>query len=287
MEFKTIISAEDLRDNLDDPDWAIVDCRFYLLEPEKGFQEYLESHIPGAIYAHLDRDLSGQVIPGATGRHPLPDSEAFAERLAMWGIDNSLQVIIYDNKGGALGARLWWMLRWLGHERVAVLDGDWRAWIDKGYPVESGEVTRERREFQAVEHPEYIADVSMVERIREDDNYLLLDARSAQRYWGLEEPIDSIAGHIPGAVTAPYENNLTAEGYFLNSHELKERFELLLDGVPPSQMVVYCGSGVTSIHNLISMVEAGYEMGLLYPGSWSEWITDPNRPVGPGGKDLE
>lgn len=281
MDYQTILSVETLQENLENPNWAILDCRFYLQEPERGFQEYLESHIPGAIYIHLDRDLSGQIIPGKTGRHPLPDSQTFAERLSSWGIDNSTQVIAYDNKGGAMAARLWWMLRWLDHKKVAVLDGDWRAWTKRGFPLESGQISRERKDFRAVEHPEYIADVGMVEEIREDDNYMLLDARSPNRYWGLEEPIDDKAGHIPGAVTAPFENNLTAEGYFLSPAALKERFENLLEGVPPSQVIVYCGSGVTSNHNLIAMVVAGYEMGLLYPGSWSEWITNPGRPIAP------
>lgn len=281
MAYKTIISAETVQENLNRPDWAILDCRFYLQEPGLGYQEYLESHLPGAIYIDLDRDLSGEIIPGKTGRHPLPDSATFAERLSNWGIDNQTQVIAYDNIGGGMAARLWWMLRWLGHERAAVLDGDWRAWTSRGYPVECGDVTRERRVFKPVEHPEFIADAGLVEQIREDDDYLLLDARSPSRYWGIEEPIDARAGHIPGAVTAPFENNLTPEGYFLSAVELKERFESLLEGVPPSQVIVYCGSGVTSNHNLLAMVEAGYEMGLLYPGSWSEWITDPSRPVGP------
>lgn len=281
MEFKTIISTQSLQENLDNPNWAILDCRFYLQEPERGHREYLESHIPGAIYIHLDGDLSGDIVPGKTGRHPLPGSQVFADRLSSWGIDNSTQVIAYDNKGGALAARLWWMLRWLGHERVAVLNGAWKAWSDEGFPVESGPAVRKKKEFKAVEHPEYIADVDMVNEFREDDNFLLLDARSPNRYWGLEEPIDIRAGHIPGAVTAPFENNLTPEGFFLSADELKQRFDNLLEGLPPSQVIVYCGSGVTSNHNLIAMVEAGYEMGLLYPGSWSEWIIDPSRPVGP------
>ncbi len=281
MGFQTIISAETLQENLENPHWAILDCRFYLQEPDRAYQEYLASHIPGAVYIHLDRDLSGEIVPGKTGRHPLPDSQTFVERLSNWGIDNSTQVIAYDNKGGAIAARLWWMLRWLDHDKVAVLNGDWQAWLDHNYAVESGETTRERKEFQAVEHPEYIVDADFVEQIREDDNYLLLDARSPNRYWGLEEPIDSRAGHIPGAVTAPYEKNLTPEGYFLSPAELKQRYDSLLVDIPPSQVIVYCGSGVTSIHNLIAMIEAGYEMGLLYPGSWSEWITDTRRPVAP------
>ena len=281
MAYKTIISAEELQSQLSHPDWVIVDCRFYLQEPERGYQEYLEAHLPGAIYVDLDKDLSGEILPGKTGRHPLPDSQIFADRLSKWGIGNESQVIIYDNKGGALASRLWWMLRWLGHEKAAVLDGAWQAWKVRGYPLESGEVIREETVFHPKAHPEYIADINLVEEIREDDNFLLLDARSPQRYWGLEESIDGTAGHIPGAVNAPYENNLDEDGYFLSAEELKTRFENLLEGVPPSQVVVYCGSGVTSNHLTIAMLEAGYEMCLLYPGSWSEWIIDPDRPCGP------
>jgi thiosulfate/3-mercaptopyruvate sulfurtransferase len=252
-----------------------------LQEPDLGYQEYLDAHVPGAIYIHLDRDLSGEIIPGNTGRHPLPSSQIFAERLSNWGIDASTQVIAYDNLGGALAARVWWMLRWLDHQNVAVLDGGWQAWTEGGYPLESGENTRERKTFQAQEHPEFIVDAQRVEQIREDENFLLLDARSSNRYWGLEEQTDPVAGHIPGAVSAPFENNLTPEGYFLRVEELKERFDSLLADVPPSQVVVYCGSGVTATHNLVAMVAAGYEMALLYPGSWSEWITDPTRPIYP------
>ena len=281
MSYQTIISAERLLENLNDPNWVIVDCRFDLHEPERGYQEYLESHIPGAIYAHLDNDLSGEIIPGRTGRHPLPESQAFAERLAAWGIANGIQVVAYDSNGGALAARLWWMLRWLGHDEVAVLNGDWRAWIGRGYPVEDGIIVPERREFKAVEHPEYVVEAEEIEVLRKDDNILLIDARAPQRYWGLEEPIDIRAGHIPGAVTFPYEGNLDSEGYFLEKGQLKSRFDNFLDGIPPSQVIVYCGSGVTSIHHLIAMVEAGYEMALLFPGSWSEWITDPDRPIAP------
>jgi thiosulfate/3-mercaptopyruvate sulfurtransferase len=281
MIYETLINAETFRENLDNPNWAILDCRFYLQEPDLGREEYLEAHIPGAVYVDLDKDLSGEIIPGKTGRHPLPSRQTFAERLSSWGIDQSTQVIAYDNLSGAIAARVWWMLRWLDHQKVAVLDGDWRAWSKDGFPVESGEIARERKKFQAKEHPEFIADVELVQQIREDQDYLLLDARSPNRYWGLEETIDTKAGHIPGAVSAPYEKNLTPEGYFLNPDQLKERFENLLAGIPPSQVITYCGSGVTSAHNLIAMIEAGYDMALLYPGSWSEWIADSSRPVNP------
>lgn len=281
MDYQTIISREELKRDLEHPDLAVLDCRFYLQEPERGYQEFLEAHIPGAIYIHLDRDLSGEIIPGKTGRHPLPDSLTFAGRLSSWGIDRSVQVIAYDSLGGAMAARLWWMLRWLGYDRAAVLDGDWRAWIQAGFPVESGENSRRERNFIPQEHPEYLVDSAFVDQVRLDDDYLLLDARAPSRYWGLEESIDTQAGHIPGAVTAPFELNLGQDGFFLDAKSLRERYENLLNGLPPEQVIVYCGSGVTSIHNLIAMVEAGFDMPLLYPGSWSEWITDPDRPIAP------
>jgi thiosulfate/3-mercaptopyruvate sulfurtransferase len=258
-----------------------MDCRFYLPEPDRGYQEYLEGHIPGATYIHLDRDLSGEIVAGQTGRHPLPDSETFAQRLSKWGVDNSTQVIAYDNMGGALAARLWWMLRWLDHERAAVLDGGWNAWVSKQYPQEKEIQKRQESSFTPNEHPDMIADTDFVDRIRLDPDYLLVDARSAERYWGLKETIDFKAGHIPGAVTAPYLENLTEDEYFLPVEELKERYLNLLGDIPEENVVLYCGSGVTSIHSMISMVLAGYDLPKLYPGSWSEWSADPTRPIAP------
>ncbi|MFL7812881.1 MAG: sulfurtransferase [Anaerolineales bacterium] len=281
MDYQTIISTKELAARLGDPGLAVMDCRYYLAEPERGYEEYLEAHIPGAIYIHMDRDLSGEIIPGKTGRHPLPDVTTFTERLSCWGIDETVQVVAYDNTGGGMAARLWWMLRWLGHDRVAVLDGDWRAWERENLPVEGGKNSRDRKEFHPRQHPEYLVDSDFVDQIREDDDFLLLDARSAERYWGLKEPIDRKSGHIPGAVTAPFALNLDEEGYFLGREELKARYEDLLNGLPTEQVVVYCGSGVTSNHNLIAMVEAGLGMARLYAGSWSEWITDPDRAVAP------
>jgi thiosulfate/3-mercaptopyruvate sulfurtransferase len=281
MDYKTIISTRDLQANLGNPQLAVMDCRYYLSEPERGHQEYLEAHIPGAVYLHMDRDLSGEIIPGKTGRHPLPDSQIFAARLSSWGIDETIQVVAYDNSGGGMAARLWWMLRWLGHDRAAVLNGDWRAWVKDGFPVEAGENTRPSKEFHACEHPEYLVDSVFVEQVRGDDDFLLLDARSPERFWAMKEPVDGKAGHIPGAVTAPFALNLDKDGYFLEPASLRERYENLLNGLPPEQVIVYCGSGVTSNHNIIAMVEAGFEMPKLYAGSWSEWITDPDRPVAP------
>lgn len=281
MEYKTIISAADLTGILDHPEIAIMDCRFYIPEPDRGYQEYLEGHIPGAVYLNLDQDLSGEIIPGITGRHPLPEVKVFAERLSGWGIDRTTQVIAYDNRSGALAARLWWMLRWLGHDRTAVMDGGWNAWIKANYPQEIPVQIREPKNFTAEEYPDYIADLRLVEKIRLDPDYLLVDARSSERYWGLNETIDVKAGHIPGAITAPYMENMTEDGYFLPIEQLVERYQDLLDGIPAENVILYCGSGVTSNHSLIAMVMAGFDMPKLYPGSWSEWSADPDRPIAP------
>ena len=281
MKFDTILSVKESSKHLNDPDWGFFDCRFYLQEPDQGYQDYLEGHIPGAVYAHLDRDLSGVAIAGKTGRHPLPDIQDIAEKLSIWGINRQTQIVAYDNQGGALAARLWWMMRWLGHDHVAVLDGGWGAWIESGNEQETQEPTRTRRQFVPELHPELLVDVHFVEKIRTDPDYLLVDARSPERYWALEENIDPVAGHIPGAVSAPFSENLDENGYFLPDETLVERFRNLLGDYPPEKTIVYCGSGVTSIHNIIAMHKVGFVMPKLYVGSWSEWITDSARPTAP------
>ncbi len=281
---QTLISAERLKENLENPDWAVVDCRFWLAEPERGERDYRRAHIPGAVYAHLDRHLSAPVIAGQTGRHPLPEAATFARTLSGWGIGAGVQVVAYDDSGGGIAARLWWMLRWLGHNAVAVLDGGWTAWQGRGYPVRGGEERRSPRPFTPRPRPELLASAAEVERLRTDPAFRLLDARNADRYRGENETIDPVAGHIPGAISAPYAENLTAEGYFRPAAELRARFSPLLGDTPPARTVVYCGSGVTAAHNLLAMLHAGLGEARLYAGSWSEWITDPRRPVATGGE---
>ena len=278
MAYQTIITAEELVENLENPLWAIMDCRFDLEDPEAGLRDFQAGHIPGAQYVNLDLDLASPVIPGETGRHPLPDIQEFSERLSAWGIDEDIQVVAYDNKGGGLAARLWWLLRWLGHERVAILDGGWPAWERSDYPIETEIKTREKRIFEASENPDMIADLNFVDEVRLDPDFLLVDARSAERYWGIKETVDSRAGHITGAISAPFEANLKEDGTFLDRASLKDRFAMMLDGLPAEQVVFYCGSGVTAAHNIVAMVAAGYDMPRLYPGSWSEWCLDPDRP---------
>ena len=279
MTLTTLVSTEELAAHLDDPSWVIADCRFMLAEPGRGEADYLDAHIPRAVYAHMERDLSGPVVRGVTARHPLPTPEAAAEAFSRWGIDADTQVVVYDASGGAMAARLWWLLRWLGHEAVAVLDGGWVKWAQEARPVRSGQESRPRREFQPRLHPEMFVSTVEVEILRLDPNYRLLDSRSADRFKGENETIDPVAGHIPGAVSAPYADNLTPDGTFLPVDQLQARFKQLLKGAPAGKTVFYCGSGVTAAHNVLALEHAGLGQARLYAGSWSEWITDPKRPV--------
>lgn len=280
--YTTLIAADVLAAHLDDPDWAVVDCRFSLQEPERGRRAYQAGHIPGAVYAHLDEDLSGPVIPGRTGRHPLPAPEIFAARLGRWGIGHTTQVVAYDDAGGAYAARLWWMLRWLGHEAAAVLDGGWQAWVAAGFPQRAGTETRSPAVFTVRLRPERVATAADVMVRRLDPDWRVLDARGADRFRGENETIDPVAGHIPGAVSAPYADNLTPDGHFRDVESLRRRYQALLGDVPATRAICYCGSGVTAAHDVLAMLHAGLGEGLLYPGSWSEWITDPTRPIATG-----
>lgn len=282
MAFTTLISTSELSEHLKDPDWVIVDCRFSLTDTEKGRRDYLHSHIPGAVYAHLDEDLCAPVVPGVTGRHPLPKIETLAQKFSNWGISSGVQVVVYDDwpdASGAIAARLWWALRWLSHDSVAVLDGGWERWISEHRPVVSGEETQDYREFHPYPRLELIATSNDVEVMRNDPKYTILDSRGAERYRGENETIDPVAGHIPGAISAPYTDNIGPDGLFLSKEALQRRFELLLDDKKPENVVFYCGSGVTAAHNLVAFAHAGRGIARLYVGSWSEWITDPDRPV--------
>lgn len=275
MAYTTLISAADLNQHVGEADWAIIDCRFSLGNTELGRRNYQQGHIPRALYAHLDENLSGPIIPGETGRHPLPQVEVLAETLAKWGIDSDVQVVAYDDMGGAIAARLWWMMRWLGHEQVAVLDGGWQAWQQAGYPTESEIHPRPSRRFTPQARPAGVKSAAQVLTLRTDPTYRLLDARSADRYRGENETLDPIGGHIPGAISAPFAENLGEGGRFRSPAELRARFEELLGDVPPAQTVVYCGSGVTAAHNLLALAHAGLDGASLYAGSWSEWVAKP------------
>lgn len=285
MKHKTLISVETLHKNLDNPDWVIIDCRFTLEDPDRGRRDYQRSHIPGAIYAHLDEDLCAPIVRGKTGRHPLPSTDQLVHRFSDWGIDDLVQVVAYDDwaaANGAVAARLWWSLKWLGHSAVAVLDGGWPKWQAAGYSTLSGVEVRAERKFIPNVRSSLLATSDEVERLRQDSSYLVVDSRSADRYRGENETIDPVAGHIPGAVVSPYVDNVRPDGRFLPADILKKRFEHLLRDVQAQNTIFYCGSGVTAAHNVLALAHSGLGEGRLYVGSWSEWITDPSHQVATG-----
>lgn len=258
-----LVSPEWLRDRLHDEPLRIVDCRFYLAEPDRGQQEYLAGHIPGSRYLSLDDDLTGAAGPG---RHPLPDAAEFATAMGRIGIGSEHTVVVYDDQSAGIAARLWWMLRSLGHDRVHVLDGGWQAWIREQLPV-----TRSIPQWPPAELAGaaiWTGVISAPEIKDTAEELLLLDARAPERYRGETEPIDPVAGHIPGAVNIPYLGNVDAAGRFLDREELQQRFAVASGA---RAVVSYCGSGVTACSNLLALAVAGYPNALLYPGSWSDW----------------
>jgi thiosulfate/3-mercaptopyruvate sulfurtransferase len=276
-----LVSAAELARVHADRSVVVVDCRFNLLDPPAGRAAYDRGHVPGARYAHLDDDLARRPEPGE-GRHPLPDADALVATLGRWGIRATDTVVAYDEGSGAIAARLWWLLRWLGHEATLVLDGGFAAWQAAGLPVEQ-ETPRwhpQRYEPQRQGAAPVVATSELLERLAAGE--LLLDARAAPRFRGEQEPIDPVAGHVPGAQNWPFSNNVTAAGTFRPADELREAFAELLGDRDAGRIVAMCGSGVTACHLLLAMEVAGLRGGQLYAGSWSEWIRDPARPVAVG-----
>lgn len=281
---RTLISVNNLAAALEDPSLAIVDCRFSLDDTDRGRRDYSLSHVPGAVYAHLDEHLSAPVAPGVTGRHPLPDVQLLSDRLTSWGIGPGVHVVAYDDAGGAIASRLWWLLRWLGHDDAAVLDGGWPAWLELDGRAKGGLESRNPAvpPFAPRIRSAIVASTEEVISLAGASDSCLMDARGADRFRGENETIDPVAGHIPGAVSRPYADNLRADGTFRDADELRTIFEQTLAGLGPNQAVVYCGSGVTGAHDVLAMAHAGLDGARLYAGSWSEWITDPSRPVATG-----
>ena len=278
MLYTNIVSVEPLKQHMNDPDWIIFDCRFSLDEPQKGYQEYQKSHIPGAYYAHLDDDLSSPQRADS-GRHPLPEIGKFTQWLGHHGVGSDKQVVAYDDAGGAYAARLWWMLQWLGHEAAAVLDGGWQAWTSAEFPVDQSTRPLEANVFVPRPDRSRWLDVDQLVHAMNADSMLVVDARGPDRFTGKADPIDPVAGHMPGAVNLPFPGNLTKDQRFRSADELCARFQTLLADRPAETIVHSCGSGVTACHNLLAMEIAGLSGSKLYPGSWSEWITDPKRAV--------
>ena len=281
MQLRTLIDAEALADRLGDPRLRLFDCRFDLARPDDGRVRYLEAHLPGAVHADLNRDLAA---PGTltSGRHPLPAPAAFEARLRSWGVNADSPVVAYDDGNGMYAARLWWMLRWLGHDEVAVLDGGLRRWLKLGLPVTDEVPQPAAGDFVAHPRTSMAVDAAAVLDASADPRARILDARAPERYRGEVEPIDAVAGHVPGARNHPFVQGLDGEGRFLTPEALREAFTRSLDGAPPARTIAMCGSGVTACHLLLALEHAGLPGALLYPGSWSEWSSDPSRPVRTG-----
>jgi len=277
--YTTLVDTQTLKAHLDDPAWVVVDCRFDLMRPDAGMQEYRHGHIPGARYADLNRHLSAPMTP-RSGRHPLPDPASFARQAGAWGIGQASQVVVYDASHGAYAARLWWMLRWLGHQSVALLDGGWNAWLNEDLPVSAEIPLPDAVVFPVNTQAQGHVSMSQMQQHLRDGAVTVLDARAAARYAGEVEPIDPVAGHIPGALSFPFEANLDDRGHFLSAQNLKHRFQAFAE--QPQQVVHMCGSGVTACHNLLAMEIAGLHGSKLYAGSWSEWVRNPGNPVGRG-----
>ena len=280
MAFTTLISTAALALHVDDPAFAIVDCRMKLDDESWGAREYKAAHIPGAVYADLTRDLSGPKT-GSNGRHPQPDPLTLAARLGELGIASGVQVVAYDQDNGMFASRLWWLLRWLGHDAVAVLDGGVSKWRTENRPVVGGETHRDARVFTAALRRDMSVDVATVAQRAGSREWRLVDARAPERFRGEVEPLDRVAGHIPGAVNHFFQTNLE-NGVFKTPEQLRDSFAKTLAGTPPHRVVCYCGSGVTACHNLLALEHAGLTGAQLYVGSWSEWSSDPNRPVATG-----
>jgi thiosulfate/3-mercaptopyruvate sulfurtransferase len=289
MMFRTLISTQELAARLDDPRLVIVDCRFELKDVDAGQRLYQTSHIPGAVYAHLDRDLSGAKT-GTNGRHPLPDPSRLAATLGALGIGNDSQVVAYDLDSGSFASRLWWMVRWLGHDGVALLDGGFAKWFAEDRPLSSDHPHPAARHFTPHVRRDMLATAGDVAAHAgpgrpssdHDARWLLLDARAPERYRGDVEPLDQAAGHIPGARNHFFQTNLDEHGTFRAPADLAAHFRSDLNGMPPEAVVVYCGSGVTACQNLLALEHAGLPGAKLYAGSWSEWSADPDRAVATG-----
>ena len=281
MPYTTLISASELANHLDKPNWIIFDCRFSLAYSTAGAKAYRQSHIPGARYADLNQHLSSPV-KSYTGRHPLPDFSALTQQLGLWGANNSSQIVVYDDASSAFAGRMWWLLRSMGHQHVAVLDGGIKQWQKQNQPITTVLPKIQPSQFRCYLDQKQWLSAAEVENGLARRHITLIDARTPERFQGLQEPIDPVAGHVPKALNRPFQHNLDKDGLFLPAAQLKTQFQTLTANRNPEHIVHMCGSGVTAICNLLAMEVAGLHGSKLYAGSWSEWIVDKNRNIARG-----
>jgi thiosulfate/3-mercaptopyruvate sulfurtransferase len=281
MSYSTLISTSELAKHLHDPNWIIFDCRFSLADAKAGHRAYRQGHIEGARYADLNKDLSS-AVKSYTGRHPLPNFSELANKLGAWGVNNRSQIVVYDDASGAFAGRMWWLLRCMGHTQVAVLDGGIKHWQKLGLPQTTALPKISASQFRSYIDNQQWLSAQQVEKGLASRSLTLIDARTPERFNGLQEPIDPIAGHVPKALNRPFQLNLDAQGLFLPAAQLRQQFNALSANRPAEQVVHMCGSGVTGCHNLLAMEVAGLSGSKLYAGSWSEWIVNKNRPVATG-----
>lgn len=278
MSYKTIISAKDLIKNLNNENFIIFDCRCDISDSSYGIDAYNEGHIENSIFVDIDHDLASEKTADS-GRHPLPDPELFSEKLSQWGMTNNKQAVIYDDAGGAFAGRMWWILKWLGHPDVAVLDGALGAWMSAGGKLTSKATIFERAVFEPNLNNSMHVSIKDVEDAQYKMNKLIIDARSKERYLGIKDPVDPIAGHIPGAISHPLGKNLDKNGHFKSPEELRHNFIKLIGDTDSSDIISMCGSGITACHNILALEISGIKNVSLFVGSWSEWITDKSRPI--------
>lgn len=277
MSFSTLVSCADLAAHLDDPDWRVFDCRHQLSDLGYGEKAYAEGHLPGAFFMHLDRDLSSPMT-GTNGRHPLPDVQRLAEKLGLAGVSRTTQVVVYDDAGAMIAGRLWWLLRWLGHDKVAVLDGGIGQWIKERRSLAT-DLPKSAPTVFPVAKRDWLIGADDVSANIQSDMLCLVDARAPDRFRGENETLDPVGGHIPGARNRFFRDNLAPDGLFKPASELRKEWLEVLAGMPPESSVMYCGSGVSACHNLLALSVAQLDGARLYAGSWSEWCSDPGRPV--------
>jgi thiosulfate/3-mercaptopyruvate sulfurtransferase len=278
MSFSTLVSTEEVAEHLDDASWVVLDARFTLDDESWGSRAYQEGHIPGALRADLATDMAGPIIAGVTGRRPFPEPEEFAARASSWGIGPKTQVVAYDADNGLMAAaRLWFMLRWIGHDAVAVLDGGIQRWTAEGRPLMAGRETRPAADFPLRLRPEMLAFVDEVDHVRLDPAFRVFDSRGAEGYHGGGVYHDPVRGHIAGAGLADRAETIADGGGYRDAQTLRAHYESLIGDTPTENVIFYCGSGVTAAQNVLAMTHAGLPGSRMYVGSWSEWITDPSR----------